>query len=86
MRQVPLERDVNIASNGPFWVEVANQEHPFTAMLISRSRGTYLIGETSRAKAFIRLMSHSIRTRTDMITLFAVYHVLNAARVKLPQL
>ena len=43
MRQVPLERDINIAINDPFWVEVANQEHPFTAMLISRSRGTCLI-------------------------------------------
>ena len=43
MRQVPLEHDINIAVNGPFWVEVANQEHPFTAMLISRSRGTCLI-------------------------------------------
>ena len=37
---MPLERDINIAVNGPFWVEVANQEHPFTAMLISHSRGT----------------------------------------------
>ena len=36
MRQVPLERDYNIAMNGPFWVEVANPEHPFTSMLISR--------------------------------------------------
>ena len=32
-----------IAISGPFWVEVANPEHPFTAMLISRSRGTCLI-------------------------------------------
>ena len=43
MRQVPLECDINIAVNGPFWVEVANPEHPFTAMMISCSRGTYLI-------------------------------------------
>ena len=43
MRQVPLEYDINIAMNGPFWVEVANPENPFTAMLISRSRGTCLI-------------------------------------------
>ena len=43
IRQVPLERDINIALNGPFWVEVANPEHPFMAMLISRSRGTYNI-------------------------------------------
>ena len=26
MRQVPLERNINIAIYGPFWVEVANQE------------------------------------------------------------
>ena len=43
MIYVPLERYINIAINGPFWVEVANPEHPFTAMLISRSRGTCLI-------------------------------------------
>ena len=42
MRYVPLECDINIAINGPFWVKVANPEHPFTAMLISHSRGTYL--------------------------------------------
>ena len=44
MRQVPLECDINIAVNGSFWVEVANPEHAFTAMLISRFRGTCLIG------------------------------------------
>ena len=38
MRLVPLERDINIDVNGPLWVEVANPEHRFTAMLISRSR------------------------------------------------
>ena len=43
MRQVPPQRDINIGINGPFWVEVMNPEHPFTAMLISRSRGTCLI-------------------------------------------
>ena len=37
MRQVPLERVINIAVNGPFLVEVANQEHPFMAMLTSRT-------------------------------------------------
>ena len=37
MRQVPLECDINIAVNGPFWVEVMNPEHLFMAMLISRS-------------------------------------------------
>ena len=40
---MPLERDINIALNGPFWVEVANPEHPFTAMLISCATGTCLI-------------------------------------------
>ena len=44
MREVPAECDVNIARNGPFWVEVANPEHPFTAILISLSRGTCLSG------------------------------------------
>ena len=29
--EVPLERDINIAVNGSFWMEVANEEHPFTA-------------------------------------------------------
>ena len=45
MRQVPpgLEHDINIAVNDPFWVEVANQEHPFTEMLISGSGGICLI-------------------------------------------
>ena len=41
--QVPLEHYINIAVNGPFWVEVMNPEHLFMAMLISRSRGTCLI-------------------------------------------
>ena len=44
MRQVPLERDINISVNGRFWDEVANPEHPFTAKLISRSKGICLIG------------------------------------------
>ena len=41
--QMPLERAIYIAVNGPFWVEVANPEHPFMAIMISRSRGTCLI-------------------------------------------
>ena len=40
---MPLKCDIKIARNGPFLVEVANQEHPFKAMLISHSRGTCLI-------------------------------------------
>ena len=54
MRQVPLEHDINIAINGPFWVEVANPEHPFTAMLISHSRGTFLISGLTRASCLPR--------------------------------
>ena len=27
MRQMPLECDINIAVNGPFWVEVVSPEH-----------------------------------------------------------
>ena len=30
MRQEPLECDINIAVNSPFWVEVGNPERPFT--------------------------------------------------------
>ena len=43
MRQVPLERDINIAINGQFLVRNLHQERPFMAMLISRCRGTCLI-------------------------------------------
>ena len=43
---MPLECDINIAINCTFWVEVANPEHPFTAMLISHYRGTCLIGRS----------------------------------------
>jgi len=43
MRQVPLECNINIAVKGPLWVEVANQEHLFTAMLISHSGSTCFI-------------------------------------------
>ena len=31
-----LERDINIAVDGPFWVEVANPEHPFLQRLAKR--------------------------------------------------
>ena len=43
MRQVPLERYINIGINDPFWVEVANPEHTYTTILMSRSRGNCLI-------------------------------------------
>ena len=43
MRQVPLERDINIAVNGCSGFATSTQKLPFMAMLISRSRGTYLI-------------------------------------------
>ena len=46
MRQVPLERDINIAVNGCSWFATSTQKGPFTAMLISHSRGTYLIHAT----------------------------------------
>ena len=42
-----LEHNINIAINGPLWMEVANPEHPFMAMLISLSRGTCLIEPAS---------------------------------------
>ena len=35
MNEVSASRaDINIAIKGPFWVVVANPEHPFMAMLI----------------------------------------------------
>ena len=43
MRQLPLERDINIAVNGCSWFATSTQIGPFMAMLISRSRGTHLI-------------------------------------------
>ena len=43
MRQVPLERDINIAVNGCSGFATSTQKGPFMAMLISRSRDTYLI-------------------------------------------
>ena len=43
MRHVPLERDINIAVNGCSWFTTSTQKGPFTAMLISRTRGTCLI-------------------------------------------
>ena len=61
MRQVPLERDIKIAVDGSFWMEVANQEHPFTAMLISRSQGTCLIaGIGGRGKTSQHFCGHHI--------------------------
>ena len=41
MSQVPLEHDINTAVNG---CSTYTQKGPFTAMLISCSRGTYLNG------------------------------------------
>ena len=43
MRQVPLERDINIAVNGCSGFASSSQKRPFMAMLISCSRGTCLI-------------------------------------------
>ena len=43
MGQVPLERDIKIAVNGCSGFATTTQEGPFSAMLISRSRGTFLI-------------------------------------------
>ena len=45
MRQVPLECDIDIAVNGCSWFATSTQKGPFTAMMISRSRGAYLIGK-----------------------------------------
>ena len=43
MRQVPVEHDINIAVNGCSGFATSYQKGPFMAMLISRSRRTYLI-------------------------------------------
>ena len=59
---MPLECDINIVVNGPFWVEVANPEHPFTAMLISRSRGYCLI---ALATLFVPLAATNAPTWAD---------------------
>ena len=47
MRQVPLERDINIAVNGCSGFATSTQKGPFTAIFISRSRGTCLITNDS---------------------------------------
>ena len=43
MGQVPPERDINIVTNICFGFATSIQKGPFMAMLISHSRGTYLI-------------------------------------------
>ena len=43
MRQLPLERDINITVNACSGFTTSTQKVPFMAMLISCSRGTYLI-------------------------------------------
>ena len=43
MRQVPLDRDINIAANECSGFATSTQKVPFIAMLISCSSGTYLI-------------------------------------------
>ena len=42
MRRMPLEHDIDIAENGCSGFATSTQKGPFTAMLISHSRGTYL--------------------------------------------
>ena len=55
MRQVPLNRDINIAVNGGSVWRLQNKNGPFTAMMILRSRGTcpispnYWFSDTKRA-------------------------------------
>ena len=53
MRQVPLELDVNIAINGCSGFATSTQKGPFMAMLISCSRGTYLIAIESNRGSLI---------------------------------
>ena len=56
MRQVPLERDINIAVNGCSGLATSTQKGPFMAMLISRSRGTYLIAVAAGCKQWKELL------------------------------
>ena len=44
MRQVPLDRDINITVNGCSGFATSTQKGPFMAMLVSHSIGTYFIG------------------------------------------
>ena len=53
MRQVPLECDINIAVTGCSGFATSTQKGPFTAMLIYRSKGTYLI-DTGQCKKSLR--------------------------------
>ena len=46
-------------------MEVANPEHPFTAMLISRSRGYCLIGVIALATLFVPLAATNAPTWAD---------------------
>ena len=43
LRQVSLERDINIAVHGCFGFATSTRKGPLMAMLISHSTGTYLI-------------------------------------------
>ena len=56
MRQVPLERDINIAVNGCSGFATSTQKVPSMEMLISNSRGTYLIG---RAPQYFIIHKHT---------------------------
>ena len=59
MNQVPLECDIHIAVNGCSWFAIYTQKDPFTAMLISRSRGTYLIDSTPQKCPHCRIKTIS---------------------------
>ena len=53
MRQVPLKRDINTAVYGCSGFATSTQKGSFMAMLISRSRGTYLIANKISFKVMI---------------------------------
>ena len=68
MRQVPLERDINIAVNGCSGFATSTQKGPFTAMLISRSRGICLIGCFVPFRiSWVRASSPFCRARTATV-------------------
>ena len=56
-RQEPLERDINIAVNECSGFATSTQKGPFTAMLISGSRGTCLIGNDIHVRKIPPLVS-----------------------------
>ena len=55
--------DINMAVIGCYGFATSNQKGPFTATLISRSRGTYLIGHKMESdKTMVKILGYFIAT------------------------